>query len=327
MQRTRLPRLLAALLLALSLSPAAIADPAPARPADGEIVADVPYAPAPFSQLPEALQKEVRRQATPEAYEATRSDSRFVLRKLRYGSDGLQVVAYLYRPASPGPGRMPAVIYCRGSYVAGDQAPVLAPVFHRLAAAGFVVVAPQYRGSDGGEGHDDMGGADVHDVVNALALARALPYVDAEEVFLYGESRGGMMTFQALRDGARVRAAATVGAFTDLEAMLAANPRVKNLASQIWPDFAARRGESAARLSALRGADRLSVPLLLLHGGDDPQVSPRQSLDLALRLEELGRPYEVHIYAGEGHVLSGRAEQRDRQVADWFLAHRGAAQP
>src|SRR5262245_22895848 len=162
MPRTRPARTLAALLLTLCPAPAALADPAPARPADGEIVADVPYTLAPFSQLPEALQREVRRQATAESYEEARSDSRFVLRKLRYGSDGLKVTAYLYRPASPGPGRLPAVIYCRGSYVAGDEAPALAPIFHRLAAAGFVVVAPQYRGSDGGEGHDDMGGDDVH---------------------------------------------------------------------------------------------------------------------------------------------------------------------
>ena len=43
---------------------------------------------------------------------------------------------------------------------------------------------------------------------------------NSEKIYLYGKSRGGMMTYQALRDGFPARAAATVGAFTDLEAML-----------------------------------------------------------------------------------------------------------
>jgi dipeptidyl aminopeptidase/acylaminoacyl peptidase len=316
--------ILTSILTSIPAAPAA-AQPATnaPRPADGEIVADLPYAPPPFAQLPEAMQREVGRQGSPEDYEAARGDARFGLRKLTYGSDGLRVTAYLYRPATPGPGRLPAVVYNRGSWVLGDQAPVLLPIFHRLASAGFVVIAPQYRGSDGGEGHDEMGGADVNDVASALALVRALPYVEAENIFLYGHSRGGMMTYQALRDGAAVRAAATVGGFTDLEATIAGDARAGEMASQIWPDFERRRAEIAERRSAVRWAEKMTaVPLLILHGGKDPQISPRQSLALAQRLQELGRPYEIHVFAGEGHVLSGRAEARDRQVADWFLAHR-----
>lgn len=47
-----------------------------------------------------------------------------------------------------------------------------------------------------------MGGADLNDLLRTAALAKELPSVDAGKLFLLGESRGGMMVFQALREGA-----------------------------------------------------------------------------------------------------------------------------
>ena len=314
MPRTWPHRLVLSLLIVSSCTAEAYAQ---TTPANGDVMAEVSYSLPPFAELPAAAQREVARHTAPEAYEAVRQDPGFTLRKVRYLSDGLKVTAYV-ASTSAGAARRPAIVFNRGSWVAGDQAPALAPLLHRLAGAGFVVVAPQYRGSDGGEGTDEMGGADVADVLNAVTLARGLPSVDPDNVFMYGESRGGMMTYQAIRDGVAIRAAATVGAFTDFEATVAGDERSRAAAPQIWPDFATRRAELAERRSALRWADKITVPVLILHGGDDRQISPRQSLDLAARLQDLGRHYEIHVVEGAGHSLDGRAAERDRWVVEWF---------
>lgn len=213
------------------------------------------------------------------------------------------------------------IVYAKGSYVTGDQAPVLAPMLQRLASAGFVAVAVQYRGSDGGEGQDEMGGADVHDVLNAIRLAKSLSGVDSARVYLYGESRGGMMTFQSLRDGAPVRAAATVGAFTDLDSLLAGDPRSRGAASAIWPEYARDHVRIAARRSVVQWSDSLRAPLLLLHGGADAQVSPRHSLRLASLLDAAGRTYQLHVIAGGSHTLAEQAATRDALVVEWFRKH------
>jgi dipeptidyl aminopeptidase/acylaminoacyl peptidase len=197
-------------------------------------------------------------------------------------------------------------------------------MFHRLAVAGFTVVAPQYRGSDGGEGKDEMGGADVHDVLNAIKLARTMSGVDSSQLFLYGESRGGMMTYQAIRDHAPVKAAAVVGGFTDLDSLLAADPRSRGAANVIWPDYATRASEIASRRSAARWAGDITVPVLILHGGADPQVSPRQAMRLASALDALGRTYELRIFSGGSHTLFARAAERDAVVAEWFRRYPGA---
>jgi len=270
-----------------------------------------------YASLPRASR------SAPEAeYELARADARFEMLKLTYPSDGLRVVAFVYKPSSVAPAaRLPVIIYNRGSYVRNDAAPELLPAFHRLAAAGFVVVAPMYRGSEGAEGRDEMGGADLADLINVQSLITTLPYADATRLFLYGESRGGMMVLQALRDGFPARAAATFGAFTDLGAYLSSDPAAATVARQIWPDFERNQAAILERRSAIRWAERITTPLLIMHGGADRGVSPSHAIELASLLQHAGHSYELLIVAGGGHTLQPFQADRDEHAVRWFRRH------
>ena len=123
-------------------------------------------------------------------YERARTDTRFEMLKVSYTSDGLPVVAFIYRPSATGEKR-PVVVFYRGSYVRQNAARELLVPFHRLADAGFVVVAPMYRGSEGAPGRDEMGGAELADLVNIQPVIASLPYADPTRIFLYGESGEG----------------------------------------------------------------------------------------------------------------------------------------
>lgn len=242
-----------------------------------------------------------------------------------YPSDGLRVVAFVYRPSSAtATAPLPVIIYNRGSYVRNGAAPELLPAFQRLAAGGFVVVAPMYRGSEGGEGRDEMGGADLADLMNVRSLIATLPYADSTRLFLYGESRGGMMVLQALRDGFPARAAATFGAFTDLDAYLAADPAATAVAHQIWPDFDQDRAAIVERRSAIRWAERITTPLLIMHGGADRTVSPSHAINLASLLQHAGRSYELLVMAGGRHGLQPFQVERDEYAMRWFRRHLGS---
>jgi hypothetical protein len=139
--------------------------------------------------LPDYAAREgLERSATRAEYDEARNDRRFVLERFTYASDGLEVSAYLYRPAKP-QAPLPLVVFIRGSYIVTDQAPLLVATLRRVALAGFVVVAPMLRGSDGMDGRDEMGGADLHDVGNAISAASSLGLAAADTSFLYGESR------------------------------------------------------------------------------------------------------------------------------------------
>jgi len=263
---------------------------------------------------------DVEKYATAEEYGAATRDSRYILEKLRYYSDSLAVVAYLYRPVKSEEAKRPLIVFNRGSYVRPDIAPELLSMFHRLADGGFVVLAPMYRGSDGGEGHDEMGGADLNDLMNVIPLLKRLDMVDTQNVFLYGESRGGMMVFQAIRDGFAARAAATFGAFSDLSEITSTN-QGKATAKAIWPDFDERQAVIIPRRSAIRWPEKLGLPLLLMHGSEDRAVPPAQTLRLALELSKSQKEFGVIVFPGGNHTIRQYQLERDRQAVEFFRRH------
>lgn len=295
------------------------AAPSQTPPTHALLTAETLLLPA-FGDLPKGSRPGIEAE-----YERARSDTRFQLLKVTYPSDGLAVVAFVYGP-SASRARLPVIVYNRGSYVRQNAAPDLLVTFHRLADAGFLVVAPMYRGSEGAPGRDEMGGADLADLIHVQAVIASLPYVDTANTFLYGESRGGMMTLQALRDGFPARAAAVVGTFTDLEQLLKEDPKAAAFSRQLWPDYEANHLAIAERRSAVRWADRITAPLLIMHGGDDTSVSPTHALQLAAALQRHGKPYELVIAAGAKHVLQPFEAERDERAVRWFRRHLGPRQ-
>ena len=277
-----------------------------------------------FPSYEKALQTtKLRGITSKEEYERAIADTNFEFQRLKYMSDGLKVTAYLYKPTRVSESKLPAIIFNRGSFVLGDIAPELVSSFHRLATEGFVVLAPMYRQSDGGEGRDEMGGGDVNDLMNSVALAKSLGFIDVNNLFLYGESRGGVMTYLAIKRNFPANAAAVYGAFTDMEALVKDTPEVHSpqLLHQIWPDFDSRKDEILRSRSAIFWPESLGTPLLIMHGGADRGVNPSQSLNLAQKLQSLGKTYELIIYAGDGHRLAGNQDDRDRRAVAWFRKH------
>jgi dipeptidyl aminopeptidase/acylaminoacyl peptidase len=259
--------------------------------------------------------------ASKEEYAAVRRDASFRLTRVTYESDGRNVFAYVYAPRTKPATPLPAVVFNRGSYVWKQFAGEYLTTFHRLASAGFVVIAPMYRGSGGASGRDELGGADVEDLLNTASLLRQLPYVNPDLVFMYGESRGAMMTYQAIRERYSMRAAAVYGGFTDLAPLAAPGGKFEKAALMIWPDYEQRKDEIIKRRSAIQWPEQFSVPVLIMHGGSDTDVPPSQSLALAAKLQQLGKPYELIIRSGANHVLTEWRAGRDAHAIDWFRRH------
>jgi dipeptidyl aminopeptidase/acylaminoacyl peptidase len=254
-------------------------------------------------------------------YEDAARDTAWVMERITYRSDSMRVAAYLAAARGQASGRRPCIVYVRGSWRVGDIGWQLAPMFRRLVRAGFVVVAPLMRGSDGEDGIDEMGGADLADLMHAREVALASGLADTSSLFLYGESRGGMMVLQALRDGFPARAAATVGAYGDLESMIAADStHLAPVARTVWPTWPTDHDAIAARRSAERWPGRIRVPLLLMHGVHDRQVSPSQSTSLSEAIRRAHGRCEVRMFPDAGHTLRGSESARDSTAVAWFRA-------
>jgi len=253
-----------------------------------------------------------------EEFAAARADARYVLQQFTYVSDGLTVGAYLYRAREVGLGRAPVIVFNRGSYTRPNGfAGEMLVMAHRFAEAGFVVVAPHYRGSNGWAGRDELGGAELHDLMNLPREIARIPGADASRLFLAGESRGGAMVYMALRDGFPARAAAVWGAFTDLEALAAGGPQAKFF-NVIWPQYENSREELYRTRSALRWVEKINVPVLVMHGGADDDIPPSQSERMDAELTRLGKVHDYKVFEGQKHVIGGRGAERDAATVAWF---------
>jgi len=252
---------------------------------------------------------------TPEQFAQRRKEAERVdCRHIQYMSDGLKVSGYIWK-SKDATGKLPLIIFNRGGN--GDFGKALPwQNTWRFALDGFVVIAAQLRGSDGGEGKDEFGGADVDDVLNVIPLAESLGFADMRNVFLLGWSRGGMETAIALKRGMKVNAAAVGGALTDLHAELARRP---SLGTNVWRRLMPAYGQAALReRSAIDWPERIRVPLLLIHGGADWRVDPAETQRFAEALRRAGATYEVVVYPGDDHGVSVHKDDSNRRIVEWF---------
>jgi dipeptidyl aminopeptidase/acylaminoacyl peptidase len=310
---------------------------------DGTIVESVPCAiPAPktyeqyLSEQRTSFEEEVKLAAAegytfnyldnPDLFVLSRDEferraafTEYECQKIKYLSDGLQVAGFIWKPTNVAGRKLPLVIVNRGG--TGSLAPLTPQRFYYpYVSNGFVVIGSQYRGTDGGEGQDEYGGADVNDVMNLIPLARSLGYVDMRNVFVHGQSRGGMQALLAIKQGIPVNAVAVTGVLADLTASVKERPA---LPDRVWrrlmPGFAEKPDEVLRQRSAVYFADQINVPVLILHGGADWRANTgSQALALAHQLQTLGRTYELHVYAGDDHQISINLLERDRKIVAWF---------
>lgn len=247
--------------------------------------------------------------------------------RLVYWSDGLRITGYLGIPLRDQP--CPAIIYNRGGV--WDAGKLTGVEIVPYVEAGYVTVASQYRGNDGGEGGDQFGGADLNDVLNLIALLKSLPQVDPARIGMFGASRGGMMTYMALKwqtesRSSDIKAAVTVGGIADLLMWIEERPDVMD--KVLMPIFGAtpeQRPEFYNDRSALQWAHLITVPLLVVHGEADIEVPIEQSERLVESLRYYGRTVEFQRVMGADHSLSafwGGADYALDFFSD-YLARRG----
>lgn len=252
-----------------------------------------------------------------EEYERRQSFSDYECQRIKYRSDGLKVVGFIWKPKNMAGVKLPLVIVNRGS---NRETAKLTPTsfYYPFVTNGFAVIGSQYRGNEGGEGKEEYGGAEVNDILNLIPLARSLGYADMNNVFMFGESRGGMMTYLALKNKIPVNAAAVNAAPSDLVLGLKNRPVFAQMYKEMMPDYDKRADELIRERSAVYWADRINTPLLMLQGGADWRVEPIQTLNLAQKLQENGKTYELIVYAGDEHGLSLNRTDAERRIVEWF---------
>ncbi len=203
--------------------------------------------------------------------------------------------------------------------------------FHQyLLQQGYVVLAPDYRGSIGygsewREGvYMDVGGKDFQDAGLSARYLKELPFIDDERIGVWGLSYGGFFSLLALTDmPTAFRAAVNVAGPADY-ALYYEDPyhggwTVSRIGT---PD---QKPKVYAQASPVSRIDRLVRPLLILHGTADvnvPYLHSVKLLDEALKHGK-GGLVSFMAYPGEFHYFTRAHVLKDAwtRVAQFFATH------
>jgi len=84
------------------------------------------------------------------------------------------------------------------------------------------------------------------------------------------------------------------------------------------PDYSSRGAAALAERSVMQWPEKVTVPLLMIHGADDEEVPVSQALAFAAKLSSLRKEYELIVYAKEIHEALNNRRDRDARIVAWF---------
>jgi len=192
-----------------------------------------------------------------------------------------------------------------------------------IAARGYVVLQPQYRGSTG-YGTEFMAAIYQHfgdraysDVDSATDFALAQGWADPERLAIFGWSAGGFMTAWTVTQTHRYRAAIEGAGITDWLSFVPTSDIAQTDYDASWPE---RNPDPFLKFSAINYADRVTTPLLILHGEADVRVPTFQGREYFVLLAEQGKTVRMVTYPGSPHFPRLVEQRRDiyKEVGDWL---------
>jgi dipeptidyl aminopeptidase/acylaminoacyl peptidase len=255
-------------------------------------------------------------------------------KKISYKSsvDGLEIPAYLFQPLEKrGPRGHAAMVWVHGG-VHGDWSATMFPFVREAVQRGYVIIAPEYRGSTGyGAAHYnaiDYGGKELDDVVSAVDYLKTLPHVDQDRLGIMGWSHGGYITTLILcRDQHPFKAGAAIVPVTNLVF------RLSYKGPSYQRSFATQAGiqglpfekrEEYIKRSPLYHIENLKVPILVHVATNDTDVDYVEDQQLVWKLRALKPDLaETKIYvdpapwgSSGGHAFSRRVDPQTLERVD-----------
>ena len=222
-------------------------------------------------------------------------------------ADGSVLHYKLLKPALAEGQRAPVFVQVYGGPGAGRQVTEAwgGAIQQYLVQQGWVVFSVDGRGTpDRGKAFEDqiyrsMSGVEVKDQLAGVEWLKSQSFVDPKRIAVYGWSYGGYMTLRLLESAPGVFAAGVSGAPVTKWELYDTHYTERYMG---MPQDA---GGAYAKANPLTYTDKITDPLLLIHGMADDNVVFEHSTALMAKLQAGAKQFETMVYPGQTHRVAG----------------------
>ncbi len=243
---------------------------------------------------------------------------------IRWASfDGRPISGWLSRPPARFTGRRPVLIDIHGGPASQARAGFLGRANYFVQELGVVLIQPNVRGSSGygktflalddGRHREES----VKDIGALLDWIARQPDLDASRVVVSGGSYGGYMSLaSAVHFGDRIAGAIDIVGISNFVTFLERTESYRRDLRRV--EYGDERDpamrEFLHRISPLSQAGRITKPLLVAHGRNDPRVPVAEAEQIVQRVRAGGTPVWYLRAENEGHGFA-RRENADALLA------------
>jgi dipeptidyl aminopeptidase/acylaminoacyl peptidase len=245
--------------------------------------------------------------------------------------DGRRIQGWICHPSDFDPGRQyPLILEIHGGPFAA-YGPVFSMEVQLYAAAGYVVLYTNPRGSSsyGGEFgnliHHSYPGNDYHDLMSGVDAVIERGYVDTTQLFITGGSGGGVLTAWTVGKTDRFRAAVVAKPVINWSSFVLHSDNPAFFYKYWFPGYPWEYPEHYWARSPLSLAGNVTTPTMLLTGEEDYRtpISESEQFYAALRLNKV--PSALVRIQGSGHGIANKPSNlmyKVNYILAWFEKHR-----
>lgn len=260
---------------------------------------------------------------------------------IRYKSfDGLEIPAIYYLPHQASKdNKVPAMVWVHGG-PGGQSRQGFNSFIQYMVNHGYAVLAVNNRGSSGyGKTFyqmDDLnhGEKDLQDCVEGKNWLASQPEIDGDKIGIIGGSYGGYMTMAALTYAPEEFDVGVnlFGVTNWIRTLKSIPPYWESMRKSLYLELGDPFTEDSVRLkriSPLFHTDKVTKPLIVLQGAQDPRVLQVESDEIVAGVRKNGVPVEYVLFEDEGHGFIKKENQieaysRVLQFLDKYLKNTNA---
>jgi len=221
--------------------------------------------------------------------------------------DGEKIPAFLYVPADYQKGKkIPFIVQYHGGPESQFR-PSFTRAFQYFVSQGYGVMAPNPRGSSGyGKAFLEADNyknrqKSVNDGVHAAKFLIDNGYSEAGKIAAWGGSYGGFMTMAVITEAPQLfGAACNVVGVVNFETFLEQTKDYRRALREAEYGPLTDR-EFLKSISPIHKIDKITTPLMIAHGLNDPRVPVGEAMQTAVALKKRGIDVEELYFPDEGH--------------------------